>query len=291
VFQDEHVLMIARPPRHYFPVAVSHRMPGEQPGLGAVGVGDQWIERDRQLAEYRDVKQSTPDAVHRSDYDGSRADEQRALHALRPAIASAYPEAAAEYQRIAGLDELVSRIQEDVVIMRRDPSDASAAKAAAVYLNVCFPTGWCPPCMKGRSFLQIHGPVPALHDFAAAAARGRWAQDLFGDTGRATVRFVWTITPDASLDRRRCVKGLHPNAATTSWRDATGAYFRVERQVIVPLTTTLGLFLIRIYQRDVTSLESHERRRLRDCVQVMEPRLLAYKGFATHEEKILGLLR
>jgi dimethylamine monooxygenase subunit A len=207
---------------------------------------------------------------------------------LRRSIEGADPELAAELADVSTLDELVGRIQEDVVLMRREAADANAATATAFYLNVCFPTGWCPRCMLGLRFAQIHGPVPALDDFAAG--RGAWGRYLFDVQRGATVRFVWTITADDALDRRRCGRGLHDDAARTSWADAGAAYFRIERQVLVPLTATVGMFLIRIYRQNVASLEPAERERLRQSMDAMDPKLAAYKGFAGHEKDIRRLL-
>jgi hypothetical protein len=101
---------------------------------------------------------------------------------------------------------------------------------------------------------------------------------------------VWTLTPDDALDRRRCVKHAHVTAPSTAWQDATAAYLRVERQVLVPVTRTLGLFLIRVYRRSVAKLAPDERKRLAESLAGMETTLARYKGFAGHEETILRLL-
>lgn len=275
------------PPRRYFPVDVPHRMPGAQSVLGAAAAGARWIERDAELDEYLEAKRRCPIAVERSA-DARADDERMALDALRRSIVATCPEAVGELAEARDLDALVGTIQEDVVLMRRRSDGATADRATAVYLNVSFPTGWCPPCVVGRSFLQLHGAVPVLHDFGAA--RGAWARHLFDTTCGPTVRFVWTLTPDPALDRRRCAKGTHASAPIVPWSAATTAYFRVERQVLVPLHAALGIFLVRIYRRDVRTLTADERARLAVAVAAMEPALARYKGFAGHEETLLRLL-
>src|ERR1051325_7003584 len=165
------------PPRRYFPVDVPHRLPGIQSALGTGDVGDRCIELDAEQPEYRRCKSATTDAVYRTPYDGSREDERRAFEALRRATEAEHspPHALAT---AADLDELVAEIQEDVVLMRRDTDAVTPGSARAVYLNVCFPTGWCPACMNGRAFTAIHGPVPALHDFPGGRGRGEWGKHL-----------------------------------------------------------------------------------------------------------------
>ena len=263
-------------------------MPGEQHALGSLGAGEQWIERDAERSQYLEAKRAIVTPVSRTDDDAARADEGKAFTELRRSIAGADTELAAELANLSTLDELVGRIQEDLVLMRRDAGDANASTARAFYLNVCFPTGWCPRCMLGLRFTKIHGPVPALHDFGAG--RAAWGTYLFDTARGATVRFVWTITPDDRLDRRRCMRGLHQDTPHTSWAEATAAYLRVERQVLVPVTDTLGMFLIRIYRRNVASLEPPERERLRESVDAMDPKLAVYKGFAGNSEDIRRLL-
>jgi hypothetical protein len=276
-------------PRRYFPVHVPHWMPGPQARLGSAGVGERRIELDVESARYRAEKRRLLASGAAGPYRGTDVDgrvEESAAEVLRHARASEWP-AACGGERLESLDDVVAAIPEDVVLMRRAPG-AAAASAVAAYLNVCFPTGWCPACASGRDFLAIHAPVPALDRFAAG--RGNLAVNLFGAERRTTVRFVWTLTPDDALDRRHCAAGIHASAPRNSWRDATRAFLRVERQVVWPLDDALGLFLIRIYRYDVRTLTREERTALRASVATMDPRLRVYKGFAGHEQRVAALL-
>ena len=277
-------------PRRYFPVDAPHWLPGRQPKLGGSGAGDRRIELDDESARYRSEKARVLASGVAGPYRvpaAAEPAETEAFAALRRTLAAEYPGCVADAARLDSLDALAATIPEDVVLMRRVPG-AGAAAAVAVYLNVCFPTGWCPACALGRDFLQIHAPVPALDRFGAA--RGNLAASLFGAERRTTVRFVWTLTPDDALDRRRCASGVHRDAPRRSWADADGAFLRVERQVVWPLGDALAVFLIRVYRYDVRSLAAEERATLRASLATMEPRLLAYKGFAGHEARIATLL-
>ena len=264
----------------YFPVDVPPLMPGRQPRLGSEGAGTTCFERDQELSEYLAAKTKMVTTAVRAP--GAALDEARVGDWLRDTIAREYPDVAVPGRT---LDEAMPAVQEDLVVMRRA---GDAADAIAVYLHVSFPTGWCPDCACGRSFLDIHAPVPERHAFAASNRR-RLAQNLFGGDRRTSVRFVWTVTPDPRLDRRRCPRGLH-RSVTASWADATTAWFRVERQVIVPLTDALGVFLIRVYRHDVRMLTDAQRAVLRRSVAAMDPALAAYKGLAEHARAIDALL-
>jgi hypothetical protein len=260
----------------YFPVDVPPLMPGRQPRLGNEGAGTTCFERDDELPDYLAAK-TRPVRV-----SGAEPDERLVLAWLNDTMAREH-----RIEPTAPLDEAVRSLQEDLVIMRR-AEKPDAADATAIYLHVSVPTGWCPDCACGRSFLDIHAPVPERHAFAASNRR-RLAQNLFGVDRRTTVRFVWTVTPDPRLDRRRCPRGLHPSV-TASWADATTAWFRVERQVIVPLSDALSVFLIRVYRHDVRTLTHAQRDLLRRSLAAMDPALAAYKGLADHREAIDAFL-
>jgi hypothetical protein len=281
---------VADAPRRYFPVHVPHWMPGPQSRLGTAGVGDLRNELDGESAHYRSEKRRLVAAGVGGSRRIANADasaERTAAEALRAVLATEWPASAAG-AAIASLDDVVAAIPEDVVLMQRDPG-AAASSGLAVYVNVSFPTGWCPDCALGRDFLAIHAPVPEADRFGAGA-RVHLAANLFGAERRTTVRFVWTLTPDDALDRRHCAARVHPSAPGPSWDDAARAFLRVERQVVWPLDDALSIFLIRIYRYDVRTLTAEERATLRASVAAMDPRLRAYKGLAGHAQRIGALL-
>jgi len=176
------------------------------------------------------------------------------------------------------LDDVVASLQEDLVIMRR--SDTTA-EARAIYLHVCFPSGWRPEEMIGRTFSAIHDKVPREGGFAGGRDRERYAHRLYGST---RVRFVWTVTPDGELDR-------HPGStATRRWREPGEVHVRVERQVIVPLDPLHAVFLIRVHVYPLRELTRRERDGLAGALDAMSPELKRYKGLAEDEATIRELI-
>lgn len=269
----------------YFPITDPHHMPGIQPRLGDRRVGATCFELDDDAARYLAEKRRLwsyrrPAALDVASEVGT------VLGWLRTTMAAEHPAVADRFAGLTSLDEAMLGVQEDLVVMRRAPGDDPAA-ATAVYLHVSFPTNWCPECALGRTFLELHEPVPALQAFQATN-RTRLARGLF-DARRITARFVWSLTPDARLDRLRCAAGIHPSVPTR-WDEASTAWLRVERQVIVPLSDVLSLFVLRVYHADVRGLPPDQRATLRRSVAGMEPELAAYKGLAANAERILAFL-
>jgi hypothetical protein len=260
-------------------------MPGMQPQLGDERAGTTCFEVDDEADHYLTEKRRLW-SERRPSTAGVEPDTQAVLRWMRETLAVEHP---ALGERLAGtttLDDAMLGIQEDLVVMRR-PSGDDAAAATAVYLHVSFPTSWCPECSRGRTFMALHEPVPALHAFKDDNRR-RLARGLFPPR-RTTVRFVWSLTPDGRLDRRRCPTGVHPSVATR-WEDASAAYFRVERQVVVPIHDTLSVFVIRVHRADVRRLTPEQRATLRRSVAGMDPALAEYKGLAADVGRILALL-
>jgi hypothetical protein len=266
----------------YFPITDPHHMPGIQPRLGDDRVGATCFELDDDVDEYLAEKRRLWSRRPAVPADVDRA----VLTWLRTTMAAEHPNVAGRFAAVTTLDEAMLGVQEDLVVMRRAPGDEPAA-ATAVYLHVSFPTNWCPECALGRTFLELHAPVPALHAFKATN-RTRLARSLF-DARRTTARFVWSLTPDARLDRQRCEAGVHASVPTR-WDEASTAWLRVERQVIVPLSDVLSLFVLRVYRTDVRHLPPDQRATLRRAIAGMEPELAAYKGFAANAQSILTLL-
>src|SRR5262249_22311948 len=144
----------------YFPVKVPHVLPGSQPELGMDGVGTTCLEVDTERKFYLDAKLASPlRGPHR--LPGGDDAEAIALQWLQETIVEEHPNLLEESGRGQRLDTLVDAIQEDLVIMYR-AAGVDADQARALYLHVAFPTGWCPACAVGRTFLEIHHPVPKL---------------------------------------------------------------------------------------------------------------------------------
>lgn len=239
----------------YPPFEGHYGMPGARYALGAVA-GASWFELDEERARYRAEKERIVRAGQRGPFRAagwSAVHEQLVTRALAGSLAQEQPDEPARYE---GLDALAMAVQEDVVVMTRA---GSAHDARASYVHVCFPSGWCPRHVCGTSWLAMHAKVPAAGDFMTGEQRKQAAEALFG--GEPWVRFVWTLKPEARLDRAGCERrqGACSYASGAAWGETDTAYVRVERQVIVPIREDVSAFLIRVYEYPVQAL-GHARR-------------------------------
>ena len=178
-----------------------------------------------------------------------------------------------------GYDELFRRLQEDAVVIQREPEGPDRA----IMVHVCFPSGWRPERILGWSFQRIHRPVPGFADTPPAAARMLSAMIERGPY----VRFVWTISANDVLDH-------HPDQGMrTAWTHASRAgWLRVERQVSVPFPdVNAALFLIRIYLYPFESLAAEEQRDLRSALRAMPDAVRRYKGLAGELDHALAVLK
>ena len=261
----------------YFPVVAPYRMPGPLLELGAAAAGTRHIEVDGEYDNYVGAKGLACGRWW------SPENRQR----LEPTVAQwlgsvADLEHPGLLARTDNLDEMVMGIQEDLVVMHREP-DAPPISAQAVYVNACFPTGWCPDCVTGMAFMRIHAPVPNVARFGGTG-RKEAAQSLFSGTAR--VRFIWTITPDNTLDRRRCERtaadGSGHESRSFSWEGTDRYWLRVERQVIAPIDESTSCFLIRVYHYPVAGLGDSRIRVLHDALASMPDTVRRYKGLPAH---------
>jgi len=272
-------------PLLYTPIQQSYRLPGPTFRLGEPAAGNRRIELDDERDEFLREKQLSG-GLWRSTDDRLRLGT-RVQTWLRSAVLRDQPSLAPAN---GSLDDLVANIQEDVVFMARDAGSV-AASARAVYVNVSFPSGWCPQCVCGKRFLSIHAPVPNADQFNGHGRKNA-ADLLFQDDD--LVRFVWSLTPDDRLDRRLCRRisdnrPLH-ESFETSWAGLRRLFLRVERQVISPIDQDIACFFIRIYRFAVADLPADVRERIRSSIVTMPPEVLRYKGIAEAAPQILALL-
>lgn len=201
-------------------------------------------------------------------------DPRPALGWLRRALAVEHP-GLLQGATLDSLDQAVAALQEDLVVMRRSSPDSPAR---AAYLHVSLPSGWRPERMPGASFEALHAPVP--QPLLGKRPIASYASRLFEGE---RVRFVWTLTPDARLDR-------HPERCQPDWAGAERLFLRVERQLLVPLDALEALFLIRVYSYPVDTLSADERAELARRVEALDAETRRYKGWAGHEPRLKALL-
>jgi len=274
----------------YFPVTARYLVPGAVYALGQPAAGTRCIEADDAWPRYRAEKlaqrargqgpwrtAALTEAVERSVTTWLEAQATEPVPGMQQARSS-IP---------VSLADLLTGLQEDLVILVRD-AGAHAASARAAYVDVCFPSGWCPDCAVGRDFLSLHGPVPTTGQFGATA-RSHYANALFGEGIR--VRYVWTVTPDDRLDRRSCHRDPpHAPPVMSDWATADTVYLRVERQVIVPIDALTSAFLIRIHQHPASELTDAQRDTVVQALQSMPEPVAIYKGLERYRARIVALL-
>lgn len=290
--EQGHAGEITRLSTLYFPVSAGppdlagpyHPLAAGSPGGAAV------FELDRERDHYLATKQALVVRPGRGParVAGSAADAAlvRAEQSVRARLAEADPARFAPGRTARlGLDALMLELQEDLAVLQL-PAGFSPERARALYLHVCFPSGWSPAQMIGKSFLGLHARVPHEPGFARAERSGHAARMFAGPA----VRFVWSLAPDAALDH-------HPDATRPAdWSTTHEAFMRVERQLILPLTAAgpepaVALFFIRTYIYPLARLLREQRLGLLEALDRMPEPVRRYKGLLGHEDRIAELVR
>ena len=193
--------------------------------------------------------------------------------------------------RSMALDALMFELQEDLVVMHCAEGHA-LERARALYMHVCFPGGWDPSQLLGKSFPALHARVPYEPGFDRLE-RAEHAARLFE---APLARYVWSVTAEPTLDR-------HPKTPRSqNFEAATELFLRVERQIMVPLLPLppfaeagpaqgrTSLFFIRTYVYGRDRLSAEQRGVLASAIAGMSEAMRRYKGILGHEQRILQLL-
>ena len=165
--------------------------------------------------------------------------------------------------------------QEDITVLAQQPS------SALVMGHICTPSFWNPAHVKNASFWSIHTPVPGFPRDERVADR---LANHISQRG-PFVRFVWTLSSDDQLDH-------HPKHPRLSWLDADQIWYRVERQITIPLNGLGAVFLIRTYVHPLDRLETDQRQVLRSAIELMPAEIAVYKGLRDlqHNERLLSMI-
>jgi hypothetical protein len=259
----------------YFPITA--RPLRMSAGLNRFGTDFGQAERDREFfqvdgerARYLVAKRQAPAErrVFGTDHAASRRARKAALAWMRDTLAREAPDVlvSAAHDRDARdeFDALARSLQEDFCVL--GAGEDYAGRAALI--DVRFPSGWRPERLRDASFLATHAPVPGFPGDAQAAQSMVRAMVERGPF----VRFVWTLSPDARLDRHPDLLGM------ASWQRPEGVFLRVERQVTVPLKAAdASLFLIRVYVYPFGELTSDQQARTLAALAAMPDEIRAYK--------------
>ncbi len=255
-------------PARYFPVREAPlRM---EPGLRRLGEDLGNGERDRLFFQVDRERQRALAEKRRIGAGAALARDESAARAHARVLAWMAETLRREHPslfrraRLDSLEAVAPEVQEDFAVVERGADGAGRATAVCV----SFPSGWRPERVLGASFAAIHRPVPGFAQVPAAAASMVRAMVERGPY----LRFVWTVVPDAELDR-------HPDRLrAVPWERAERGWLRVERQVSVPFPEVgAALFLIRTYLYPFDELSARERRVLGIALASLAPEIRRYK--------------
>jgi len=183
------------------------------------------------------------------------------------------------------LDALAMALPPDLVVVKVDRS-GSAPRDWLCYVHVWLPSGWQPERAVGKSFREIHAPVPIVAPEHREAGAGVFAKMLATSEPIPRYRFVWGLQSHPKLDG-------HPLRSPRMAFNGSDLWLRVERQVLLPLPEHDALvFLIHPYVDRVDDLTAEQGRGLLEAFRALQRRgdaVLAYKlgpGYASEGPRI-----
>lgn len=239
-----------------FPVETPYAM---RPHMRLWQPGEPILTADRDFQRYQEAKLENYNPVYGDSVSAelvySAADALRSYDSTAPVIKGDAP-----------VWQLTRALQEDFVIWAPNKNGDLSAQI----LSVCLPSGWDPLTKANRTFLEIHEPVPDFDTVNRAA--GHIAKMI--TTRGPFIRHVWTIANRSRLCR-------HPSVCEP-WNKETldDMWFRVERQVTIPVEDRAALFLIRVYTEPLRDIFRDEckKQRVIDSIMSMTPEVLDYKS-------------
>ncbi|MFL5812801.1 MAG: heme-dependent oxidative N-demethylase subunit alpha family protein [Bdellovibrionia bacterium] len=196
-------------------------------------------------------------------------------------------------QYACALDALCSQVQEDLAICSKDGDGRDWLSA----LHLFSPSHWAAEDKIGKSFFQVHAPIPGIDKLNRSASALVDAMIYKGPY----VRFVWGFGTDRRLNH-------HPHSPpgwdADEWKgrsfrpeavDEGRSPFilRYERQVIHGLPEVhAAVFAIRVYFTDGDEIRRNPRERalLRSGLLSMTPESRAYKGLTQSLDQVVSWL-
>jgi len=182
-------------------------------------------------------------------------------------IVQNYPEKLKEpytFQNIA------QQIQEDLVIHQiNEQTDWTAA------IHACFPGGWLPENQIGKSFEQIHQPVPEMN-----LKNSRKLAETMVYHGPFE-RYVWNLAFSNDINS-------HPSRLKPIWNN-TQLWIKFERQVIIGFPKhQAALFVIRQY---LLPEQEIDKPKLIEALKQMNDAQKIYKGLDRCFDEVIEYLR
>lgn len=188
---------------------------------------------------------------------------------------------------LAPLDWIGRQVQEDLLLL-----DGSSADCPLIAGQLCFANRWSLEEKMGRSFLDIHAPVPGFGEQIGRSSN-LLLERLKPD--RPVWRYNWSLVLGGELDLSTkvyaAVQARMP--VVTAANCGSVCYFRTERQTLARLPQTGAvLFTVHTYRTPLDTL-AHDAAWARRFLAVLDetaPALLAYKGVTPVEEALRGYL-
>ena len=189
-----------------------------------------------------------------------------------------------------GFDALACQLQEDISVIHLTETGNDQVTA----LHLCFQNHWAAEKKIGKSFIDVHQPVPDMEKINQSAKK---LVQVILHKG-PFVRFAWGVTSDTRLNQ-------HPEPADMTKKDPWQGrafnpqqpelYLRVERQTIHGFATEqLALFTIRTYLYDIKQVHANFPDRiplLISAIESMSVSSMRYKGIRTDAPAILNWLK
>ncbi len=187
----------------------------------------------------------------------------------------------------APLDWIGRQVQEDLLLL-----DGSSEDCPLMAGQLCFANRWSLEEKMGRSFLEIHAPVPGFGEQI-----GRSSHLLLErlKTDRPVWRYNWSLVLGGELDlSTKMVAAVQARMpAVTAANCGALCFFRTERQTLARLPQTGAvLFTVHTYRTPLATLacDAAWARRFLEVLDAASPALLAYKGVASVEGHLRAYL-
>ena len=165
-----------------------------------------------------------------------------------------------------GYLNIAKKIDEDLIIHRIDDE-----KDYASSIHVCFPSGWYPEEKIGKSFIEIHQPVPMNLKNSKKLVEAIVYGGIFE-------RFVWSVVYEKKYN-------FHPKLNNKKFnKNEPEIFVKVERQVTVGFPEkNFCLFILRQYLIEEKQLD---KKRLAESIRNMTEEQKEYKSLQNFQEII-----
>ena len=160
--------------------------------------------------------------------------------------------------------DLAMNVEEDIAILK-------SGKVSAICF--CSPSGFIPSHVVGKSFFEIHQPIP---DSDLLLKMSDKLTSMMADISRGCYRrYVWTITSNPSLSQHPSLKNkIIPEVITD-------LHFRTESQTTIPLGDNVHmLFSVKVEMNPLSRVwDDYEKRStLINSIESMSDAMLEYKN-------------